>query len=59
MSPSITPLVAGFITLVMVVQISYYYALTSHLPDQTLVNQQSSRPTSWTCYAREIESDGN
>ena len=32
MSPSITPLVAGFIGLVMVVQISHYYALTSHLP---------------------------
>ena len=45
MSPSITPLVAGFISLVMVVaQISHYYALTSHLPDQAyLINSSLFR----------------
>lgn len=44
MSPSITPLVAGFIGLVMVVYISHYYALTSHLPNQVyLINSSLFR----------------
>ena len=42
MSPSITPLVAGLSRLVMVVQISHYYALTSHLPEPDIFNQQQS-----------------